>query len=142
MNPEALIRKMWSTNAFMNVLKIQIQEVHCGGCSLVMPIDFDIHTNHWLGVHGGALAALADCVNGITCASVGKMATTLNMNITYLAGVKGFGSLRCTSSIVHRGQSTINIAAQITEEDGSLIAQASTIMFIMGPVAEKLPEKW
>ena len=54
MNPEEIIRKMWSSNAFMNVLKIEIKEVHCGGATLVMTIDFDIHTNHWLGVHGGA----------------------------------------------------------------------------------------
>lgn len=58
MNPEEIIRKMWSSNAFMNVLKIEIKEVHCGGATLVMPIDFDIHTNHWLGVawrcHGSA----------------------------------------------------------------------------------------
>ena len=44
MNPEEIIRKMWSSNAFMNVLKIEIKEVHCGGATLVMPIDFDIHT--------------------------------------------------------------------------------------------------
>ena len=72
MEPEKIIRKMWSTNAFMNVLKIQIKEVHCGGATLEMPIDFDIHTNHWLGVHGGAMAALADCVTGITCVSIGN----------------------------------------------------------------------
>ena len=65
--------------------KIEIKEVHCGGATLVMPIDFDIHTNHWLGVHGGAMAALADCVTGITCASVGKICTTLNMNIDYIS---------------------------------------------------------
>ena len=41
MNPEEIIRKMWSSNAFMNVLKIKIKEVHCGGATLVMPIDFD-----------------------------------------------------------------------------------------------------
>ena len=39
MNPEEIIRKMWSSNAFMNVLKIEIKEVHCGGATLVMPID-------------------------------------------------------------------------------------------------------
>lgn len=107
MNPEEIIRKMWSSNAFMNVLKIEIKEVHCGGATLVMPIDFDIHTNHWLGVHGGAMAALADCVTGITCASVGKICTTLNMNIDYISNVRGLGTLSVTSRIVHKGQSTL-----------------------------------
>ena len=67
----AHIKQIWSSSAFMNLLKIEIDEIHCGGATVKMPIDFDIHTNHWLGVHGGALAALADAVMGITGASVG-----------------------------------------------------------------------
>ena len=55
----AHIKQIWSSSAFMNLLKIEIYEIHCGGATVKMPIDFDIHTNHWLGVHGGALAALA-----------------------------------------------------------------------------------
>ncbi len=102
MEAEQIIRKMWSSSAFMNVLKIQIKEIHCGGATLEMPIDFDIHTNHWLGVHGGAMAALADCVTGITCASVGKICTTLNMNIDYISNVRGLGALTVTSEILHK----------------------------------------
>lgn len=142
MDPEAVIRKMWSTNAFMNVLKITIEEVRCGSARLAMPIDFDVHTNHWLGVHGGAIAALADCVNGIICASVGKMGTTLNMSVSYLSGVKSFGALTASGSILHQGKSTINIKTVIKDDGGTLVAEASTIMFIMGEVAEKLPERW
>lgn len=46
------IRKMWSSNAFMNTLGIKIKSVGDGEAILEMPIDFMIHTNHWLGVHG------------------------------------------------------------------------------------------
>lgn len=141
MDPEQIIRKMWSSNAFMNVLKIAIEEVHCGGATLRMPIDFDIHTNHWLGVHGGAMAALADCVTGITCASVGKICTTLNMNIDYISNMKGLGSLVVKSRILHKGQSTLNIASEITDDAGNLICSASYIMFVMDSLRE-VPEKW
>jgi len=141
MNPEEIIRKMWSSNAFMNVLKIEIKEVHCGGATLVMPIDFDIHTNHWLGVHGGAMAALADCVTGITCASVGKICTTLNMNIDYISNVRGLGALSITSRIVHKGQSTINIVSEIKDDAGNLICNVTYIMFVMDKLQE-VPEKW
>lgn len=139
MNPEEIIRKMWSSNAFMNVLKIEIKEVHCGGATLVMPIDFDIHTNHWLGVHGGAMAALADCVTGITCASVGKICTTLNMNIDYISNVRGLGALSVTSRIVHKGQSTINIVSEIKDDAGNLICNVTYIMFVMDKLQE-VPE--
>ena len=141
MEPEKIIRKMWSTNAFMNVLKIQSKEVHCGGATLEMPIDFDIHTNHWLGVHGGAMAALADCVTGITCASIGKICTTLNMHIDYISNVKGFGTLTVQSKILHSGQSTVNIASVITDDAGNIICNVSYIMFVMDKLKE-VPEKW
>ena len=80
----AHIKQIWSSSAFMNLLKIEIDEIHCGGATVKMPIDFDIHTNHWLGVHGGALAALADAVMGITGASVGEVVQTLSFNINFI----------------------------------------------------------
>lgn len=141
MEPEKVIRQMWSSNAFMNLLKINIIEVHCGGATLEMPIDFDIHTNHWFGVHGGAMAALADCVTGVTCASVGKVCTTLNMHIDYIGNLRGLGVLTVKSKMIHCGQSTINIVSQITDENGTLICNASYIMFVMGKINE-IPEQW
>lgn len=138
---EATIRKIWDSNAFMKVLKINIEEVHCGGATLNMPIDFDIHTNHWLGVHGGAMAALADCVTGITCASVGKICTTLNMNIDYIANSRSMGCLTVKSEIVHKGQSTINIAAEIRDDMDVLLCKVSYIMFVMDKLGD-VPEKW
>lgn len=141
MQPEEIIRKMWSSNAFMNVLKIEIQELHCGGATLVMPIDFDIHTNHWLGVHGGAMAALADCVMGITCATVGKICTTLNMNIDYISNTRALGALTVSSKILHKGQSTINIAAELKDDAGNLLCNVSCIMFVMDKLNE-VPEQW
>ena len=80
----AHIKQIWSSSAFMNLLKVEIDEIHCGGATVKMPIDFDIHTNHWLGVHGGALAALADTVMGITGASVGEVVQTLSFNINFI----------------------------------------------------------
>lgn len=60
----AHIKQIWSSSAFMNLLKIEIDEIHCGGATVKMPIDFDIHTNHWLGVHGGALGGISRCSYG------------------------------------------------------------------------------
>lgn len=141
MSPEEIIRNMWSSNAFMNVLKISIKEVHCGGTTLEMPIDFDIHTNHWLGVHGGAMAALADSLTGITCASVGKMAQTLSMNINYISNIRGRGKLTAKSAIVHKGQSTINIASEIRDDTDNLICTVNNIMFVAGEISE-IPAQW
>ena len=84
---------------------------------------------------------MADCVTGITCASVGKICTTLNMNIDYISNVRGLGALTVASKIVHKGQSTINIVSQITDDAGNLICNVSYIMFVMDKLSE-VPEQW
>lgn len=140
-NVEEHIRHIWSGSAFMQLLKIKIDEVHCGGATVSMPIDFDIHTNHWLGVHGGALAALADSVMGITGASVGEVVQTLSFNINFISNLPGTGTAIVTSQIQHHGQTTMVITAEMTDEQHSLLATITTTMFIAGHFNE-IPKEW
>jgi putative thioesterase domain protein len=135
------IKQIWSSSAFMNLLKIEIDEIHCGGATVKMPIDFDIHTNHWLGVHGGALAALADAVMGITGASVGEVVQTLSFNINFISNLPGTGTAIVKSQIKHHGQTTMVIAAEMTDEQGKLLAVITTTMFIAGHFNE-IPREW
>lgn len=118
----AHIKQIWSSSAFMNLLKIEIDEIHCGGATVKMPIDFDIHTNHWLGVHGGALAALADTVMGITGASVGEVVQTLSFNINFISNLPGTGTAIVKSQVKHHGQTTMVIMAEMTDEQNNLLA--------------------
>ncbi|WP_455651913.1 PaaI family thioesterase [Phascolarctobacterium sp.] len=140
-NVEEHIRQIWSSSAFMQLLKINIDEVHCGGATVSMPIEFDIHTNHWLGVHGGALAALADSVMGITGASVGEVVQTLNFNINFISNLPGTGTAIVTSQIKHHGQTTMVITAEMTDEQHNLLATITTTMFIAGHFNE-IPKVW
>lgn len=140
-NVEEHIRQIWSGSAFMQLLKINIDEVHCGGATVSMPIDFDIHTNHWLGVHGGALAALADSVTGITGASVGEVVQTLSFNINFISNLPGTGTAIVASQIKHHGQTTMVITAEMTDEQHNLLATITTTMFIAGHFNE-IPKEW
>lgn len=137
----AHIKQIWSSSAFMNLLKIEIDEIHCGGATVKMPIDFDIHTNHWLGVHGGALAALADAVMGITGASVGEVVQTLSFNINFIGNLPGTGTAIVKSQIKHQGQTTMVITAEMTDEQNNLLATIVTTMFIAGHFNE-IPREW
>lgn len=137
----AHIKQIWSSSAFMNLLKIEIDEIHCGGATVKMPIDFDIHTNHWLGVHGGALAALADAVMGITGASVGEVVQTLSFNINFISNLPGTGMAIVKSQVKHHGQTTMVIMAEMTDEQGKLLAAITTTMFIAGHFNE-IPREW
>lgn len=87
------------------------------------------------------MAALADCVMGITCATVGKICTTLNMNIDYISNTRALGALTVSSKILHKGQSTINIAAELKDDAGNLLCNVSCIMFVMDKLNE-VPEQW
>ena len=120
----AHIKQIWSSSAFMNLLKIEIDEIHCGGATVKMPIDFDIHTNHWLGVHGGALAALADAVN-----------------INFISNLPGTGTAIVKSQVKHHGQTTMVIMAEMTDEQNNLLAAITTTMFIAGHFNE-IPREW
>ena len=126
----AHIKQIWSSSAFMNLLKIEIDEIHCGGATVKMPIDFDIHTNHWLGVHGGALAALADTVMGITGASVGEVVQTLSFNINFISNLPGTGTAIVKSQVKHHGQTTMVIMAEMTDEQNNLLAAITATMVI------------
>jgi len=137
----AHIKQIWSSSAFMNLLKIEIDEIHCGGATVKMPIDFDIHTNHWLGVHGGALAALADAVMGITGASVGEVVQTLSFNINFISNLPGTGTAIVKSQVKHHGQTTMVIMAEMTDEQNNLLATITTTMFIAGHFNE-IPREW
>lgn len=140
-NVEEHIRQIWSGSAFMQLLKINIDEIHCGGATVSMPIDFDIHTNHWLGVHGGALAALADSVMGITGASVGEVVQTLSFNINFISNLPGTGTAIVISQIKHHGQTTMVITAEMTDEQHNLLATITTTMFIAGHFNE-ISKEW
>ena len=137
----AHIKQIWSSSAFMNLLKIEIDEIHCGGATVKMPIDFDIHTNHWLGVHGGALAALADAVMGITGASVGEVVQTLSFNINFISNLPGKGTAIVKSQVKHHGQTTMVIMAEMTDEQNNLLSAITTTMFIAGHFNE-IPREW
>lgn len=137
----AHIKQIWSSSAFMNLLKIEIDEIHCGGATVKMPIDFDIHTNHWLGVHGGALAALADAVMGITGASVGEVVQTLSVNINFISNLPGTGTAIVKSQVKHHGQTTMVIMAEMTDEQNNLLAAITTTMFIAEHFNE-IPREW
>ena len=137
----AHIKQIWSSSAFMNLLKIEIDEIHCGGATVKMPIDFDIHTNHWLGVHGGALAALADTVMGITGASVGEVVQTLSFNINFISNLPGTGTAIVKSQVKHHGQTTMVIMAEMTDEQNNLLAAITTTMFIAEHFNE-IPREW
>jgi uncharacterized protein (TIGR00369 family) len=97
------------------------------------------HTNPMGTLHGGILCDLADAAMGIAYASTleeGESFTTLELKINFLKPVWR-ARLTAVGRIVKRGKTVGMTECDVTDEEGSLVARASsTCMTLAGKMAE------
>lgn len=97
------------------------------------------HANPMGTVHGGILCDLADGAMGVAYASTlgeGETFTTLELKINFLKPVWA-GRLEAEASVVKGGRTTGLVACDIRDEQGSLVAHAtSTCMTLRGEMAD------
>jgi uncharacterized protein (TIGR00369 family) len=99
----------------------------------------EVHRNPMGTLHGGILCDIADAAMGIAYASnlsEGESFTTLELKINFL---KPFwnGNLRATGRVVKQGRTVGMVECDITDEQGTLVARASsTCMTLRGAQAE------
>ena len=105
-------------------------------------IEFDMkkhHTNTMGTLHGGVLCTIADSAMGVAFASMleeGESLTTLELKINYLKPVWK-GKLLALGKVVKKGRMTGLVECDILDEDGQLVARASsTYMAISGDHAK------
>ena len=89
-------------------------------------------------LHGGALMALADSC-GAACAYLnlpeGAAGTaTISSTTNFLGAVKG-GQVTATSSLLHRGGSTIAVETAVTDADGRLVGKVTQTQAVLRPRA-------
>jgi uncharacterized protein (TIGR00369 family) len=81
-------------------------------------------------IQGGFLAALADSSMGaaaVTFASERRVfVANAEMKVSFLAPVRSGGRLRCEAVVVAGGARTAFVEASITDEEGRLVARASS----------------
>ena len=90
-------------------------------------------------LHGGILCDLADAAMGCAHASLlveGESFTTLELKINFLKPV-WTGRLTAVGSVIKAGRTVGLVACDVTDEDGSLVAHAtSTCLTLRGSMAE------
>ena len=105
---------------------------YCDGCT-TMEIDIDERLYNPMGtLHGGVYCDLADAAMGIsffTTLANDEIFTTVDLNITYLKAVKT-GKLIAESKIIRRGKRLGYMECHITNEEGELVAKASSTCII------------
>jgi uncharacterized protein (TIGR00369 family) len=97
------------------------------------------HANPMGTLHGGVLCDVADAAMGVAYATTldeGESFTTLELKINFL---KPFwtGRLVATGRLVKRGRTIGLVECDVTDEQGSLVARASsTCMTLRGELAQ------
>jgi len=91
------------------------------------------HLNYLGGAHGGLLATLIDTVcffphpllpSGTTC-------TTTGLNVSYIRPAGPGDILTARSELLHIGRKTASVAAQVTNQDGKLVAHGTVTLLII-----------
>lgn len=97
------------------------------------------HFNPMGTLHGGVLATIADTSMGIAHGSLlgeGESSTTIEMKINFLRPF-WHGKLRAAGKAVKHGRSLTYLESEVHDEDGTLIARASsTCMTLRGDAAK------
>ena len=100
-----------------------------GRCVWSMPADERFENPAGL-IQGGFLSALADSSMGAAAVTFaeGRQVTIANaeMKVSFLAPVTSGGALRCEAVVVAGGQRTAFVEASITDDEGRLVARASS----------------
>jgi uncharacterized protein (TIGR00369 family) len=82
--------------------------------------------------HGGIIASLLDATVGVAALSMvckdGKVISTVEMNITFLAPAFENDQLMCVSEVVKKGNRLLFMAANVLNQNGTQIARCSAIL--------------
>jgi uncharacterized protein (TIGR00369 family) len=94
------------------------------------------HYNPLGGVHGGMISTLLDTAAGCAVHSsldVGQGYTSLDLTVKFLRPVTvDSGQLTCVGTVLSRGRRTALAEAQLTDENGKLLAHATSSCMIFG----------
>ena len=112
-----------TTDHFASTFGLRVLEVNAQGGLAELDVTQET-LNSMGGIHGGAIATLADTLCGsVAAAACGYATVTLSSNINYIAGKRNIGGkLICKAHVLHAGRSTAVIDAAITDETDKLIA--------------------
>ena len=78
--------------------------------------------------HGGLIMTLADCAAGLAARCDGRDYVTQSMNVNFISNIRE-GALIARGSVVHRGGTVVNVRVTVTDEGGTLLADAAANMF-------------
>jgi uncharacterized protein (TIGR00369 family) len=86
-------------------------------------------------IHGGITATLLDSAMACAVHSIlqpGQSYTTAQLNVHYLRAMQpGYGPVRATGTVIHRGRKQSTAEAKLVGPDGKLIAHGTSACLIL-----------
>ena len=132
-NPAHLevVRGLCNRSPYQQLMDIDMTALETGRCRLEMKVDRK-HLNPFGGLCGGGFASLLDiaaywCMYPEIPADMG--ATTLDLQMNYLRAVNS-GTIACEAWVKKPGRNIYICEAEITDERGRLLANATSKMFL------------
>ena len=114
-------------NAFAVYNHIDLE--HAEKDKVIIRLDINDNSKNPLGiVHGGAMYTMADCATGIAAHTDGRRYVTQTSTMHYLRNRKE-GVIRAVGQVIHRGRTTCIVKAEITDEEGKLLAMGEFSFF-------------
>lgn len=113
-------------------LRLRLERV--GDGEAVVSLDVEPKHRNLMGtLHGGMISTLADTATGVAMGASlddGMTWTTTALNVTFLAPGRS-GRVTATGRVVKRGRTFGYAEADVTDDDGRLLARATATFAIM-----------
>jgi uncharacterized protein (TIGR00369 family) len=117
------------------LLGMDIDSIGDGQATFVLRPD-DRMLNPIGSIHGGIAATLLDSCMGCavhTTLPAGTGYTTAQLNLHYLRSMQpGMGQVRAIGTVLHRGRKQSTAEGKLFDEQGRLLAHATTTCLILG----------
>ena len=107
---------------------IRLTDMGEGFARAILPLT-DASRNIMGGLHGGAMATLADIAAGCAVIYHGRVCVTLDMSIRYLKPVME-GTVTASAKELRGGRHTAVIHVELFDQHGELCAVATTTMYL------------
>lgn len=110
------------TNAFANLIGMEVTEIRSGYASAQMPIHPNL-LNPINSVHGGCLFTIADVVGGAAACSYGYNVTTLDSSFHYLRAGLNTRMLFAETKELKKGKRALVYDVSVYDQDRVLLAE-------------------
>lgn len=110
------------TNAFANLIHLEIEEISLGYARASVPISEDF-LNPVGSVHGGCQFTLADVTGGAAAVSHGFQVVTLDSSFHYLNAGLDTAKITAEARELKSGKRTLVYDVSIKDQDGKLLSE-------------------